>query len=120
MWGTCEPERKVAAMAKYLLTVSYNAEGMKGVMKEGASSRVANLEKALADVGGTLESFYFAFGTTDVYVVADLPGHQAAIALAATIGSSGSFSKVETVVLHTPAEVDSAMSQSVSFRAPGA
>lgn len=60
-------------MAAYLLKVSYNAEGIKGVMKEGGSSRVATVEKALAGLGGTLESFYFAFGDTDVYVIADLP-----------------------------------------------
>jgi uncharacterized protein with GYD domain len=120
MSGRCQPERKVAVVAKYLLTVSYSAEGIKGVMKEGGSSRVANLEKALADIGGTLESFYFAFGKTDVYVIADLPSHQAAVALAAVVGSSGSFSKVETVVLLTPAEIDSAMHQSVSYRPPGA
>ena len=107
-------------MAKYLLTASYNAEGIKGVMKEGGSSRVANFEKALADVGGTLESFYFAFGDTDVYIIADLPSHQAAVAVAAAVGSSGSLSKVETVVLLTPAEIDSAMNQSVSYRPPGA
>jgi uncharacterized protein with GYD domain len=114
------PERKVAVVAKYLLTVSYNAQGMKGVVKEGGTARVANFEKALADVGGTLESFYFAFGHTDVYVIVDLPRHEAAVALAAAVGSSGSFSKVETVVLLTPAEIDAAMNQSVSYRPPGA
>ncbi|HEY0869616.1 MAG TPA: GYD domain-containing protein, partial [Acidothermaceae bacterium] len=83
------------------------------------SSRVATVEKALADIGGTLESFYFAFGDTDVYVIAELPRQEAAVALAAAVGSSGSFSKVETVVLLTPAEIDSAMHQSVSYRPPG-
>jgi len=107
-------------MAKYLLKVSYSAEGIKGVMKEGGTSRVASVEKTLAGVGGSLESFYFAFGDSDVYVIADVPDHASAMALAATIGSSGALSSYETVVLVSPEEVDAAMKKTVDYRAPGA
>lgn len=107
-------------MAKYLLKVSYNAEGIKGVMKEGGSSRVAVVEKTLAGLGGTLEAFYFAFGDSDVYVIADVPDHATAMAVAATVGSSGAISGYETVVLVTPAEVDAAMKKAVDYRPPGA
>jgi uncharacterized protein with GYD domain len=112
-------EREVATVAKYLLKVSYNADGMKGVKKEGGSNRAAAFEKALTDVGGSMESFHFAFGDTDVYTIVDLPRPEAAVALTAAVSSSGAFSKVETVVLFTPAEIDSAMQQSVGYRAPG-
>lgn len=106
-------------MAKYMLKVSYNADGIKGVMKEGGTSRVASVEKALSGVGGSLESFYYAFGTDDVYVIADLPDHATAMALAATIGSSGAIASYETVVLVTPAEVDAAMKLAIDYRPPG-
>jgi uncharacterized protein with GYD domain len=106
-------------VAKYLLKVSYSAEGIKGVMKEGGTSRVASVEKALSGVGGSLESFYYAFGTDDVYVIADVPDHATAMALAATIGSSGSIARYETVVLVTPAEVDDAMKLAIDYRPPG-
>ena len=53
-------------MAKYLLQVSYTPSGAQGVMKEGGSSRRDMVAKLLADVGGTLDEFYFAFGEDDV------------------------------------------------------
>ena len=106
-------------MATYLLKASYSAEGIKGVVKEGGSSRVATVEKALAGLGGTLQSFYFAFGDTDVYLTADLPDHASAIAFAAAVGASGALSKVETVVLLSASEIDAAMAKAVEYRAPG-
>src|SRR3954452_4431233 len=106
-------------MAKYLLKVSYTPEGIKGVMKSGGSRRVAAVGKALTGVGGSLESFYFALGRDDVYVIADIPDNSTAVALGATITSSGAISRYETVALVTPAEVDSAMMVRVDYVAPG-
>jgi uncharacterized protein with GYD domain len=107
-------------MGKYLLKVSYTPEGLRGVMKAGGTSRVSAVEKALAGVGGTLDAFYFAFGNDDVYVIADVPDNATAMAMAATIGSSGAISHYETVVLLSPAEVDRAMETKISYSAPGA
>jgi uncharacterized protein with GYD domain len=112
-------EREVATVAKYLFKAAYTAEGIKGVMKEGGSSRVNAVEKTVAGLGGTLESLYFAFGATDVLVTADLPDHASAVAFAAAVGSTGAFSTVETVVLLTPGDIDTAVHRSVDYRAPG-
>jgi uncharacterized protein with GYD domain len=106
-------------MAKYLLKASYTPEGIKGVMKEGGSSRVNAVEKTVAGLGGTLESFYFAFGATDVMLIIDFPDHASAIAFASAVGSTGAFSTVETVVLLTPGDIDAAIHKSVDYRAPG-
>jgi uncharacterized protein with GYD domain len=106
-------------MAKYLLKVSYSADGLKGVMREGGTSREKVVDSALAGIGGSLESFYFAFGTDDVYVIADVPDHAAAMAMAATVASSGAISSYETVVLLSPAEVDNAMNLTVDYAPPG-
>lgn len=106
-------------MGKYLIKASYTSEGLKGLMKAGGTSRVSAIEKALAGVGGTLESFYFAFGEDDVYVVVDGPDNAGAMAMAATIGSSGALSSYETVVLLTPAEVDKALAATVDYAPPG-
>lgn len=106
-------------MAKYLLKVSYSVEGLKGVMKAGGTSRVKAVERTVAGVGGSLESFYFAFGEDDVYVIADVPTQAAAVALAAAVSTSGAISSYETVVLLSPAEVDEAMSVSVDYTPPG-
>ena len=91
----------------------------KGCFKKAASSRADAVAKAIAGVGGQMESFYFAFGSDDVYVIADLPDNTAAIALAATVGATGTLSDYETVVLLTPQEIDAAVRQSVDYRPPG-
>ena len=106
-------------MTKAMIKVSYSVEGLKGVMKAGGTARVAAVEKAIAGVGGTLESFYFAFGADDVYVVADVPDQAAAMAIAGTVGSSGAVKDYETIFLMTPAEVDAALNVAVDYAPPG-
>ena len=83
-------------MAKYLLKVSYSAEGLQGVRKEGAAARAAFIGQLLETVGGTLESFYFAFGPDDVILIVDLPDNKTAMAIAATVGASEAISAFET------------------------
>ncbi len=106
-------------MAKYLLKVSYSVDGLKGVMKAGGTSRVHAVQRALTGVGGSLESFYFAFGGDDVYVVVDLPDHAAAVAVAGAVATSGAISRYETVVLLSPEEIDRAMNVTVDYAPPG-
>ena len=106
-------------MPKFMIKASYSTEGIKGVLKEGGSGRVAAIEQLVSAVGGTLEVAYFAFGGSDAYVIADLPDNACAAAIAATVGASGALSSYETVVLLTPAEIDEAVKKSVSYRPPG-
>jgi uncharacterized protein with GYD domain len=106
-------------MAKYLLKVSYSADGLKGVMKQGGTARVKAVERALAGVGGSLESFYFAFGGDDAYLIVDVPSHAAAIAMAGAVATTGAISRYETVVLLSPADVDEAMNVAVDYAPPG-
>jgi uncharacterized protein with GYD domain len=105
-------------MAKYLLDVNYTQDGIRGVRAQGGSARQAAAQAAAESVGGTVESFFFAFGGTDVYVIADLPDNVAAAALALAVTAAGGAS-VKTVVLLTPAEVDAAVGREVSYRPPG-
>ena len=69
-------------------------------------------------VGGSLESFYFAFGDSDAFVVVDLPDNESAAAVALTVNATGAAT-VKTVVLLTPDEVDAAAKRSVDYRPPG-
>jgi uncharacterized protein with GYD domain len=105
-------------MAKYLIIASYTAEGMKGVISKGGTARRDAVAKTVADVGGQVESFYFAFGEDDAYVIADLPENTAAAAIGMAVGASG-MASVKTVVLLTPDEVDRAAQTSVAYRPPG-
>ena len=43
-------------MAKYMFKGSYAAEGVRGLLKEGGSSRIKHISKLFADHGCTLES----------------------------------------------------------------
>lgn len=105
-------------MAKYLCEASYTSEGMKGLLKEGGSSRRTMIEKLAANMGGSLESFYFAFGDNDVYLVVDMPSNADMAAIAMTVGASGAVS-IKTTVLLTPEEVDGASQKTVEYRPPG-
>ena len=105
-------------MAKYLLQVNYTLDGIKGVLAKGGSARKAAAEAAAKSAGGKVESFHFAFGSTDVYVIAELPDHAAAAALALTV-SAGGGATVTTTVLLNPEEIDKAAGANVEYRPPG-
>ena len=105
-------------MPKILWKATYSVEGAKGVLREGGTGRRAAVEKAVASAGGTLESFYYAFGEDDVYVIADLPSNVDVAALALGVGAAGG-ARVTTSILMTPEEVDQAAKKAVEYRPPG-
>lgn len=105
-------------MAKYLFEARYTPEGAKGVAREGGSGRRAAIAKMTEGLGGKLETFYYAFGDVDAYVIVDLPDNVAAAAAALAVNQGGAAS-VKTVVLIPPEEVDKAGKKAVEYRAPG-
>ena len=106
-------------MPKYLFEASYTQDGVKGIQSAGGSSRRDAVAKVAQSVGGKLESFHFAFGESDAYVIVDLPDNESATAVALTVNAAGG-ANVKTVVLMTPEEVDAAAKRSVDYRPPGA
>ena len=105
-------------MPKYLAQCNYVGEGLKGLLKEGGSSRRAIVEKLVKSLGGTVEAFYYAFGETDLYVIADVPDNVSMAAIALTVSATGTVT-VKTTVLITPEEIDEAAKKSPSYRPPG-
>jgi uncharacterized protein with GYD domain len=108
-----------ASMAKYLCIVTYTAEGLKGLMAKGGSARVEAARKFLASAGGALDSYYFALGADDAYIVCDLPDNVAAAATAMSAAATGMVVN-RMVPLLTPEEVDGAAAVKLSYDAPGA
>jgi uncharacterized protein with GYD domain len=106
-------------MAKYLITASYTSEGTKGLLMEGGSGRKAVLQKAIQGLGGTLDAMYFAYGDTDVILIADVPNAAAGLALSLAANASGTV-RVKTTPLITVEEVDAACKTSVMYRGAGA
>ena len=105
-------------MAKFMFQASYTIDGTKGLIKKGGSARRAAIEQMAKGLGGKLESFYFAFGETDVHLIVDLPDTASAAAISLAVNAAGG-AKVTTTPLMTPEEMDSACKKSVQYRAPG-
>jgi uncharacterized protein with GYD domain len=106
-------------MPKYLLKVRYSSEGLQGVMRDGGTARRAAAQDIAKTLGGSVESFMFAFGDDDAYVLCDFPDNKAAATLAMTVSASGRVS-VTTVPLLTVDEVDAiAAGRKPDYAPPG-
>jgi uncharacterized protein with GYD domain len=106
-------------MPKFLIKASYNADGARGLMKEGGTARRAVVEKLVQGLGGKVEAFYFAYGEADAYVITDVPDAAAGIAISLAVNASGAV-RLATIPLITPEEIDAASKKVVAYRAPGA
>jgi uncharacterized protein with GYD domain len=105
-------------MAKYLIQGNYTAEGIKGVLKEGGTGRREAVSAALKGLGGKIESMYYAFGDTDVYLIVEAPDNVTAAALAMGVAATGTVG-IKTTVLLSIEEVDQATKKTLAFRAAG-
>ncbi len=105
-------------MPKYLFQVNYVGEGIKGLLKDGGSKRRAVTENLFKSVGGSLEAYYYAFGETDLYIIAEFPTHAAATACSLNVNATGAVT-VKTTVLLPPEEIDAAGKLKPTYSAPG-
>jgi uncharacterized protein with GYD domain len=105
-------------MPNYLLQVNYLGEGVRGLQKEGGTHRRLVAEKLIKSLGGKMEAFYFAFGETDVFVIAEMPDNASVAALGLALGASGAVTGKTTVLL-TLAEMDEAAKKKPIYIAPG-
>ena len=105
-------------MPKYLIQASYAGEGLKGLLKEGGTSRRETVSKVIEGMGGKLETFYYAFGDFDVIGIADMPDNVSTLAFSLAVNSSGGIN-AKTIVLITPEEIDEATKKVVDYRPPG-
>jgi uncharacterized protein with GYD domain len=105
-------------MPKYLIEVSYTADGAKGVLKDGGSKRKAAAKALIESVGGKLEAFYFALGNRDAFVIVDAPDVSAVAAASLAIGASGAV-KAHTTALLSAEDIDAATKKSANYTAPG-
>jgi uncharacterized protein with GYD domain len=105
-------------MPKYLVIASYTNDGVKGVLKTGGTARAKAVKEAVEGLGGSMESFYFAFGKDDAYVTIDMPDDASVAALALAVSATGLVG-IRVVVLLTPSDIDVAAKKSVSYTPPG-
>jgi uncharacterized protein with GYD domain len=105
-------------MPKYMISGKYSVDGLQGVIKEGGTGRYQAAKQVIESAGGTLESYYFTFGSDDFFGVVDLPDNVTAAALSILMAATGAFSPRITVLL-TPEEIDAATKTAVDYRPPG-
>jgi uncharacterized protein with GYD domain len=105
-------------MPKYLIQASYAGEGLKGLIREGGTSRRETVTKVIEGMGGKMETFYYAFGDFDVIGIADMPDNVSTVAFSLAVNASGGIN-AKTIVLITPEEIDEATKKAVDFRPPG-
>ena len=107
-------------MPKYLIHGSYTLDGVRGLLKEGGSSRRSHFNENVGNLGGRVEAFYFAFGGEDIYAIVDLPDNVSSTAISLALGAGGGF-RASTIVLITPEEIDQATKKValVGYRPPG-
>ena len=105
-------------MSKYLVQANYVGEGVKGLLKDGGSKRREVVEKLAKSLGGNVDSFYYALGDIDLYLIGDFPDHAAATAFALTVTATGTVT-CKTTVLLTPEEIDEAAKKKPSYSPPG-
>jgi uncharacterized protein with GYD domain len=107
---------------KYLFQRTLTDTGLKGILSEGGTSRWKAVEALAKGLAGALESYYYAFGNPDLFVVMDLPDNAHASA-ASLIANAPGTTKIKTTVLITLEEVDQATSlakkTTAAYRPPG-
>jgi len=106
-------------MVKFMVQANYVGEGIKGLLADGGSNRRGAVEKLVQSLGGSVESFYYAFGDYDLVAIGEAPDNAAIASLALTVTASGAVT-VKTTILLTPEEIDAAAKISPLYRAPGA
>ena len=108
----------VNVMPKYLIKASYSQEGVKGLLKDGGTSRQKAIEGLAESQGAKIESFYYAFGEADIYCIIDVPDEATMTAISLTVAASGAVS-LSTTVLIDPETIDTATEKTVSYIPPG-
>ena len=60
-------------MPHFLVKGNYTAEGSKGLLGEGGSSRIDQARSLIESMGGSLECMYFSYGEDDIVGVCEMP-----------------------------------------------
>jgi uncharacterized protein with GYD domain len=105
-------------MPRYLIAGKYSPEGTQRLLGKGGTARRSAVTEMVENLGGTVETFDFAFGEDDVFTICDIPDNVTAASIGLTVGASGLVG-VRTIVLLTPEEVDAAAQMHPDYHGPG-
>lgn len=94
-------------MARYIVTGSYTAAAMKGMMAK-PSDREAATSALVAAAGGKLHAFYMTTGDNDFLMITETDNLSDMLAALVVAGASGAVSGLKTVQAFTSAEFTAA------------
>src|ERR1700722_2940701 len=107
-------------MPKYLLLFKYSSEGAKGLLKEKAAPREAEIRKTFAGMGGKVQEFYWATGGEHSgAIVLELPDAATPAAFTMVAEATGAFDAVAWMEVLTSSELDRALAKTIAYRPPG-
>jgi uncharacterized protein with GYD domain len=107
-------------MAWFLIEGTYTAAAKKALVTK-PQDRAESVRPMIEKAGGKLHHLFFTFGDCDIVALAELPGHQAAMAMAMTVSAAGHMASYKTRELFPSHEVVEAMraAQSMRLATPG-
>jgi uncharacterized protein with GYD domain len=107
-------------MPLYLSRFSYTPETWARLIANPEDRRTA-AQAYIESVGGTLQGFWYAFGTHDGYTLWEAPDNVSMATVALALSGGGALSSLETTVLLTVDETIDALRkvEEVGYRAPG-
>jgi uncharacterized protein with GYD domain len=108
-----------AVVPLYLGRFSYTSSAIQALIDKPQDRSKAAAEAA-ESLGAKMVGFWYAFGEFDGVFLAEAPDNATVAALAMLIGAGGALSKVETTVLLSMEEAQTAMSKagSATYRPP--
>ncbi|HEX6350877.1 MAG TPA: GYD domain-containing protein [Candidatus Dormibacteraeota bacterium] len=87
-------------MAYFLIQASYKPESWANQIADPRSVE-DRIRPAIQELGGRLDSTYYAFGEADVVAIAEFPSNDAAGAFSVMVTAAGAMKSVKTTPLMT-------------------
>lgn len=85
-------------------------------MIDHPSDRAAMVRRALEQVGGSLEAYYWMFGHHDGLVISETPDSVTAAAVSLAVASTCAFAHLETHELISADEIDAVLTKARSIQ----
>jgi len=95
-------------MATYLIQVSYNTDGWKGLLAS-PQDRMKAITPAIEQLDGSVVAGWLAFGEYDVIAIIDLPSNVSAAAFSMAVSAGGTVKAFTTTPLMSMEEAVNAM-----------
>ncbi len=98
---------------------NYTEKGAAGLLKDGGNARHEEAERSAAAMGGSLEAYYWAYGSMDFFMIIDIPSEAMAIKFSLHVGASGVFNGKLTPLISVDLMDAATSTELPSMRLPG-